>query len=100
MGILPLTSKLDTGTYPVELSIPMSFTEDTVGKEELTFALVVVEELKVEGKKNLFAIFPIGATMQDGGKRKRSDECVPLFKPTFINIFLTFRFSSYVISYI
>jgi len=24
------------------------------------------------GKENLFAVFPIGATMQDGGKRKRS----------------------------
>jgi len=33
----------------------------------------VVEELKVEGKNNLFAIFPIGTTMQDGDKRKRSD---------------------------
>jgi len=31
------------------------------------------EELKVEEKFNLFAIFPIGTTMQDGGKRKRSD---------------------------
>jgi len=31
----------------------------------------MVEELKVEGKMNLFAIFPIGATMQDDGKRKR-----------------------------
>jgi len=51
----------------------MSFTEDTVGREELMFALVIVEELKVEGRKNLFAIFPIGATMQDGGKRKRCD---------------------------
>jgi len=29
--------------------------------------------LKVGGKMNLFAIFPIGATIQDGGKRKRSD---------------------------
>ena len=25
-------------------------------------------------KDNLFAEFPIGATIQDGGKRKRSDE--------------------------
>ena len=32
----------------------------------------MVEELRVAGKMNLFAIFPIGATMQDGGKRKRS----------------------------
>ena len=35
----------------------------------------VVEMLKFEGEKdNLFAEFPIGATIQDGGKRKRSDE--------------------------
>ena len=32
----------------------------------------MVEELKVEGKNNLFTIFPIDATMQDGGKRKRN----------------------------
>jgi len=32
----------------------------------------MVEELKVEGKNTLFTIFPIGATMQDGGKRKKS----------------------------
>jgi len=31
----------------------------------------MVEGLKVEGRNNLFAIFPIGATMQDSGKRKR-----------------------------
>ena len=45
--------------------------EDMVGSDE-AWELDVVEELKVEGKKNLFTIFPIGATMQDGGKRKRS----------------------------
>jgi len=28
--------------------------------------------LKVEEVINLFALFPIGTTMQDGGKRKRS----------------------------
>jgi len=50
----------------------MSFTKDTVGKEELTFVKLVVEGLKVEEIMNLFAIFPIDATMQDGGKRKRS----------------------------
>ena len=34
----------------------------------------VVELLKFEREKdNLFADFPIGATIQDGGKRKRSD---------------------------
>jgi len=36
----------------------------------------VIVVLRFEGKMNLFAIFPLGATMQDGGKRKRSD--VPL----------------------
>jgi len=35
--------------------------------------LNVVDELKFEEKNNLFTIFPIGTTMQDGGKRKRSD---------------------------
>ena len=35
----------------------------------------VVELLKEEKEKgNLFADFPIGATIQDGSKRKRSDE--------------------------
>ena len=34
----------------------------------------VAELLKFEREKdNLFADFPIGATIQDGGKRKRSD---------------------------
>jgi len=28
--------------------------------------------LKVEEVMNLFTLFPIGTTMQDGGKRKRS----------------------------
>jgi len=38
----------------------------------------VVELLKFEREKdNLFADFPIGATIQDGGKRKRSDAAVP-----------------------
>ena len=56
------------------MSIPMSFTKDTVGNEELTFVKLIVGGLKVEEVMNLFAIFPIGATMQDGGKRKRSDD--------------------------
>jgi len=51
----------------------MSFTKNTVGKVELTFVKLIVERLKVEEIMNLFAIFPIGATMQDGGKRKRSN---------------------------
>jgi len=54
----------------------MLFTKDTVGKEELTFAKLVVEGLKVEEIMNLFTMFLIGTTMQDGGKRKRSACCV------------------------
>jgi len=45
----------------------------------------VVKELKVEGKNNLFAIFPIDATMQDGGKRKRSDDAYVIGAPTHQN---------------
>ena len=51
----------------------MSFTKNTVGNEELIFVKLVVGGLRVEEVINLFAIFPIGTTMQDGGKRKRSD---------------------------
>jgi len=65
--VLPLTSKLFTGTNPIGKSIPMQFAENTVGKTN-SCELVIVEVLKVEGKMNLFAIYPIGATMQDGGK--------------------------------
>jgi len=40
-----------------------------VGIEEAC-ELAIVEELKFEEENNLFTKFPIGATMQDGGKRK------------------------------
>jgi len=53
------------------MSIPMLGLEDIVGKRFESVGLVDVEELRVE-EKNLFAIFPIGATMQDGGKRKEA----------------------------
>ena len=40
----------------------------------------VVDELKgLEGKENLFAEFPIGTTMQDGGKRKEAMLVMCLF---------------------
>jgi len=56
------------------MSIPTSFSVDIVGKEVSKFE-DVVEELKVveEEKDNLFANFPMGTTIQDGGKRKRSN---------------------------
>jgi len=71
--VLSLTSKLFTGTNPVGMSIPMHFVGSTVGKMN-SCELDMFEELKVVEKKNLFAIFPIGTTMQDDGKRKRSDD--------------------------
>ena len=49
----------------------MWFEGNTVGKTN-SYELDMFEELKAVEKMNLFAIFPIGATMQDGGKRKRS----------------------------
>ena len=72
LEVLPLDSKLLTGLVPVDLSIPVLELSFTVGKRACKLRDVVVV-LRVEGKMNLFAIFPIGATMQDGGKRKRSD---------------------------
>ena len=70
VGVLPLTSLLLAGSCPVELSIPVLFEGNTVGNAEVC-DLDVVEELIVE-EKNLFAIFPIGTTIQDGGKRKEA----------------------------
>jgi len=55
------------------MSIPISISVDIAGKEVLKLEAVVAV-LKVEEiKDNLFTVFPIGATMQDGGKRKRSN---------------------------
>jgi len=52
------------------MSIPILVLEDIVGKVE-SLLMFVVEILKrLWGKLDLFAMFPIGATMQDGGKRK------------------------------
>jgi len=47
--------------------------KDIVGKTFESVELFVIEVLKVE-KKNLFTVFPIGATMQDGGKRKEAND--------------------------
>ena len=70
--VLPLTTTLFIGEVPEDLSIPMLLVGNTVGKDNCC-ELDVIVELKVGGKLNLFAIFPIGTTMQDGGKRKRSE---------------------------
>ena len=54
----------------------MSFREDTVGIVELMLRAVVEVLKSVEKKEDLFAIFPIGTTMQDGGKRKKSSDVI------------------------
>jgi len=55
------------------LTISILDSEGIAGKRFLRFESVI-ELLKEEKEKgNLFADFPIGATIQDGGKRKRSD---------------------------
>ena len=55
------------------MSIPMSILLDIGGKGLLKFE-VMLDLLKCVEKENLFANFPIGTTIQDGGKRKRSDD--------------------------
>ena len=53
------------------MSIPTSILLDIGGKGLLKFE-DVLDLLKCVEKENLFANFPIGATIQDGGERKRS----------------------------
>ena len=71
--VLPLISMLFLGEIPEDLSIPMLLVGVMVGKENCC-ELDVIVELKVGGKLNLFTIFPIGTTIQDGGKRKKELE--------------------------
>ena len=69
--------------------------EDIVGKRFESVELVIVEELKVE-EKNLFTIFPIGATIQDGGKRKEAMLTLVLVKIVKIRLdFILFYFYFY-----
>ena len=77
------------------MSIPMLGLEDIVGKRFESVELVVVEELKVE-ERNLFTIFPIGATIQDGGKRKEAMLTLVLVKIVKIRLdFILFYFYFY-----
>ena len=71
--VLPLISMLFLGEIPEDLSIPVLLVGVMVGKENCC-ELDVIVELKVGGKLNLFTIFPIGTTIQDGGKRKKELE--------------------------
>ena len=75
-GFFPLTFNSEAETCPVGMSIPMSFAEDIVGIEDLTLRAVIVVLKFVGEKMDLFAVFPIGTTIQDGGKRKRSDDYI------------------------
>jgi len=54
----------------------MFISGDIVSKRFLELKAVVGLLKGVEEKDNLFADFPICATMQDGGKRKRSNDLV------------------------
>jgi len=54
------------------MSIPKSILLDIGGKEVLKFEAVFGLLKCDEEKENLFANFPMGTTIQDGGKRKRS----------------------------
>jgi len=54
------------------MSIPKSILLDIGGKEVLKFE-AVFDLLKCVKKENLFTNFPIGTTIRDGGKRKRSN---------------------------
>ena len=52
------------------MSIPMPFAEDIVGVVELLLRFVVEMLKRFEEKEDLFTIFPIGATIQGGSKRR------------------------------
>ena len=54
------------------MSIPMSFVENIVGIECLVLRSVFEELVFVKEKWDLFTKFPIGATIQDSGKRKEA----------------------------
>jgi len=73
--VLPLESLFLTGLVPVDLTIPVLELSFTVGIKVCRFRDVIVV-LRGGGEMNLFAVFPISATIQDGGKRKRSNELV------------------------
>ena len=65
-----------------------------VGKRVCEMQDVIVV-LRVEGKMTLFAIFPMGATMQDGGKRKRSNAtCITVTCNIILNSNPSFKYKA------
>ena len=75
-GFLPQASELIAGSSSDWKSIPKSKLLDIGGKKDLELEAVVELLKRFEEKENLFANFPIGATIQDGGKRKKN--CTPV----------------------
>ena len=70
--VLPLESLLLTRLVPVDLSIPVLEFLFMVGIRVCRLQDVIVV-LSVGGEMNLFAVFPIGTTIQDSSKRKGGD---------------------------
>ena len=62
-GLLPCTSVLLVTTHPDWLSIPMFISEGIASNRFIVKELIFVEE-----KGIVFADFPIGVTIQDGGE--------------------------------
>ena len=83
LGDLPLTSLLLTGLVPVDWSIFVLLETFTEGSK-VCLLLDWIVVLKEVGKMNLFAVSLIGATIQDGGKRKRSDVFFPIVLPPIL----------------
>ena len=54
----------------------MPFAEDIVGVVELLLRFVIEMVERFEEKEDLFAIFPIGATMQDGGASALNEQLI------------------------
>jgi len=63
----------------------MFISENIVGKRFLKMESVVELLKGVEEKDNLFADFPIGTIIQDGGKRKRSNDAKGILSVSRIN---------------
>ena len=80
MTDLSLASLLITELVSVEWSISVLLKMFTEGSK-FCWLLDGIVVLKKVRKVNLFAVSPIGATIQDGGKRKRSDGHMPLYHP-------------------
>ena len=66
-----------SGKGSAKMFIPVLFEKDTVGNIKVWVGIVFVE-LILEVKKCLFANSPISTTIQDGGKRERSDVAINL----------------------